>query len=211
MWELKHKYENLSDEELVEQLTTGPVDNRLHEYFFYKKCFNLLYFISSNIYKCENSNSIIGEFYEFISDNDWYVLRSWRRKNNSTLSNYLTTCAVNYFIRKTNKEKKRNSIEFIPSDPEFINAMDHLIADEAAEQLPVWEAFNKLDERNQTILQLLVIEGKSVMIAAPAIWKYIKSEKSYEEASEKKIQSTIAMAKSRAILSLTKELKKILN
>lgn len=108
-------------------------------------------------------------------------------------------------------EKKRSSFEFIPSDPEFINAMDHLIEDEVTEQLPVWEAFNKLDERNQTILQLLVIEEKSVMIAAPDIWKYIKSGKSYEEASEKKIQSTIAMAKSRAILSLTKELKKILN
>ena len=33
-----HKYENMSDKEFVESLTTEPIDNKLFEYFIYEKC-----------------------------------------------------------------------------------------------------------------------------------------------------------------------------
>lgn len=204
-----HKYKVLSDEELIELLMQRPLDNNLFRYFLFDKCKSLLCYISSTFYKSSNTKVIFGEFYEFLSENDWKVLRSWKRKNNSTFNNYLTACAVNYFMKEVGKEKKRNLYEFVPNDPEQLFELNQFTAEEEVEQPPVWEAFKKLDERERTILQLLVIEGKSAMTAAPVIWKYINSAKELEQATEKNIQSTISVAKSRALLSLTKELQKI--
>ena len=204
-----HKYENMSDKEFVESLTTEPIDNKLFEYFIYEKCRKLLYYISANFNNSNYIGSVLGEFYEFISDNDWRVLKSWNNKNDCSLNKYLTSCAINYFSKKSNEEKKRCSHEFIPTDPEFINILEHFTAEEEYETQPVWEAYNMLEERERIVLRLLVIEKKSMKVAAPIIWKYIKSKKSFEETSEKNIQSTISLVKSRAILSLTKKLEEL--
>ena len=42
-------YSQLSDAELIERLTATPVDEKLHNYFFTKKCRQFLRYISSNI------------------------------------------------------------------------------------------------------------------------------------------------------------------
>ena len=127
----------------------------------------------------------------------------------SQRSGKLPTKIKTPFSKKSNEEKKRCSHEFIPTDPEFINILEHFTAEEEYETQPVWEAYNMLEERERIVLRLLVIEKKSMKVAAPIIWKYIKSKKSFEETSEKNIQSTISVVKSRAILSLTKKLEEL--
>ena len=55
-------YSSLSDQELIEKLTATPVDEKLHSYFFTKKCRQFLRYISSNIYQCESENVNMSKF-----------------------------------------------------------------------------------------------------------------------------------------------------
>ena len=68
-----------------------------------------------------------------------------------------------------------------------------------------------LKERDQVILRQLVIDEKDIMEAAPVIWPYINSAKNIHELSQKHVQSTIAMAKHRALLALLNKLKTLTN
>ncbi|MBO7279852.1 MAG: hypothetical protein J6V00_01680, partial [Bacteroidaceae bacterium] len=95
--------------------------------------------------------------------------------------------------------------------PDIIKELSLFTQDEETEQPPVWEAFSKLNERDQLILRHIVIEGKSALEAADTIWPYVKSDnKDWRTLSPKRVQDTIAMLKKRALLSLSLELKKLL-
>lgn len=192
----------MSDRELIERLTAFPADNKLHEYFFNVKCRDLLKYISIAIYNEENSDTIVGEFYEYISNDNWKVLRSWEGKNGCTLYSYLSTCSTRYFVAKRNAEKHRNEVEASLSIPEIVENINRITADEENEYPPVWEAYKMLNERDRTIIRLLVIEENEIMAVAPDIWRYIRSSRPYSELTQKQIQSTISMAKHRALLAL---------
>jgi hypothetical protein len=66
-----------------------------------------------------------------------------------------------------------------------------------------------LNQRDQTILRLLVIDGNSALEAAPVIWEYIKNVKPLDQMDPKRVQCTIAMAKHRAQLALMNNLKQV--
>ena len=74
---------------------------------------------------------------------------------------------------------------------------------------PVWEAFHMLNERDQAVLNSLVIDEKNMLEAAPDIWKFINSRKPIEKLSQKHIQSTLAIIKHRALLTLMQNLNEI--
>ncbi len=192
----------MSDQELVEGLTAQPINNKLHEYFFNVKCKKLLSYISTAVYNDDNSNTIIGEFYEYLSNDNWKVLRNWEGKNDCTLYSYLSKCSVRYFIARKNAENKRNEIEKsidLQKDAELI---EHPAADDENNNKLIRKAYKMLSERDRIIIRLLVIEGKDLMEAAPYIWKYINSSQPYDELTQKQIQSTVSMAKHRAVLTL---------
>lgn len=203
-------YSQLSDRELVERLTVIPADEKLHNYFLTTVCRRILKHISLNIYKHDNDNELWGEFYEFISRNNWDVLRKWENKNGASLYTYLAYCATNHFVKKQLKEKKMReqfiSISTLDIYEQFANISNEENADIPTRQ--IWNAFNMLNERDRKILQLLVIDGYSIMEAAPQIWEYIKSKSTLEETDPKRVQCTIAMAKHRAQLALYNNLKK---
>ena len=204
----KREYALMSDRELIDGLTAVPPNNKLHEYFFHEKCKHFLKYISSTLYNEGDCNMLLGEFYEYLSNDNWKVLKTWEGKNNSSLYSYLATCSMHYFSRRIKAEKKRSDIEIAPSTPEIIEYLNHFTAEEEdAPNQPVWDAFNMLKERDQVILRLLVIEEKDMMDAASDIWPFIKTDKKMCELSQKQIQSTIAMAKHRALLALLNNLK----
>ena len=93
----KMQYDKLTDEEMVQRLMATPTENKLHDYFFSKKCYNFLLYISQTLYNEETIYHLTGEFYEFLSRNDWYVLRNWKKHNDCSLYTYLTRCAINHF------------------------------------------------------------------------------------------------------------------
>ena len=199
----------MSDKELIDGLTAVPSNNRLHEYFFNEKCKHFLTYISNTLYNEDDCNMLVGEFYEYLSNENWKVLKKWEGKNNSSLYNYLATCSMHYFSERVKEEKRRTDFEQIPSTPEIIEYLNQFTEEEESENRPVWKAFKMLKKRDQVILRLLVIEEKEIMLAASDIWPYINNSKEIHELSQKHIQSTIAMAKHRALLALLNNLKSL--
>ena len=204
------KYASLSDQELIEKLTSTPVDEKLHTYFFTKKCKQFLRYISSNIYHCESEKQLWGEFYEFLSKDNWAVMRNWKNKNGATLYTYLAYCTTNHFIHKKLADNKEQEQYIVPSSQNMYEQLAEFIEEEEDVQIyPIKEAFDMLNKRDQVILRMLVIDGHSALDAAPVIWKYIKNNKPLDEMEPKRVQCTIAMAKHRAQLALLNNLKQI--
>ena len=140
------------------------------------------------------------------------VLRKWESKNGASLTTYLSYCATNYFLHRQLMEKRLSErFVHVSSQEEYGQLAD--VCDEVEEACytdkQVRDAFSALNERDQTILQELVIDGHNVMEAAPVIWEYIKSDKPLSEMDPKRVQCTIAMAKSRAQLALFSNLRRL--
>ena len=203
------KFSSLSDQELIERLTATPLDEQLHNYFFTKKCRQFLRYISLNICHCESEKQLWGEFYEFLSKDNWSIIRNWKNRNGATLYSYLAYCTTNHFIHKRLAEKKEEQFFVTPSQAMY-EQMAWVVEEEEEQQVyPVKEAFNMLNLRDQVILRMLVIDGSSALEAAPVIWKYIRNNKPLDEMDPKRVQCTIAMAKHRAQLALLNNLKQI--
>ncbi len=203
------KYSSLSDQELIERLTAIPVDEKLYNYFLTKKCRQFLRYISSNIYHCESEKELWGEFYEFISKDNWAVVRNWKNRNGATLYTYLAYCATNHFIHKKLAEKKEQELFLVPSSQGMYEQLAGFVEEEETHTYPVREAFNMLSLRDQVILRMLVIDGNSALEAAPVIWKYIRNNKPLDEMDPKRVQCTIAMAKHRAQLALLNNIREL--
>ncbi len=203
------KYSKLSDQELVDGLTATPVDEKLHSYFFTKKCHKFLKYISTNFYNCDDESLLWGEFYEFIANNDWAILRKWKNKNGASLYTYLAFCATNYFLGRKNAEKKIQEHFIITSSQEAYENLPVYADDEEdkEDKKIIWDAFEELSQRDQAVLNMLIIDENSSLEAAPVLWKFIKHSKPLSEMKPKRVQGTIAMAKYRAQLSLMEKLK----
>lgn len=207
------EYSKLSDQELIDGLLAKPIDEKLHNYFFTKKCRKFLNYISSSIYSHDNEEELLGEFYEFISKDDWKLLRKWENRNGASLYSYLAYCATNYFVQKQTVEKKRQEL-YVNTPYCLFEQLTDSIEEEQEEEtgpdtLTIWKAFNMLNKRDQTILRKLVIDECSILEAAPEIWKYIRHNKPLEEMEHKRVQCTISMAKYRAQLLLLNNIKQI--
>ena len=202
-------YKLLSDEEWIEKITSQGTDERYHTYFFYVKCNPLLRYIARRLYSRNDYKFLIGEFYEFLSDNDWAVLRKWEKKNDATLFSFLSRCTINHFTNKEIAERRRQSKEILPSSPEAMDILINITEEEQPEEQPIMQAYEMLCERDQAILRLLVIEEKRMLDIAGEVWKYMNSKQSVDRLTAKRIQGNISMAKHRAQLALLDNLGKL--
>jgi len=209
MLKIENSFALLSDEELVERMTAPDVDEKLHEYFFYVKCAPILKYLSKKLYGSCDITILTGELYEFIASNDWAVLRKWEKRNEASLFSYIARCATNYFINKENSEKKRQDKETLTSTPGIIEQISSFTEENEDESLPIWKAYNMLNERDREVLRLLVIEGFQMLTVAKEIWKYVDSKQDISELSPKRIQGIISMIKHRAQLALLENLEKL--
>ena len=199
-------YTNFTDEEWVEKLVSIPPIQPLHHYFFKVKCASFLKYIAMNVYN-DCVESILGEFYEFLSYDNWHVLRSFKGKKNASLSTYLSRCAFYYFTKK--KKTSREAAEFYSLESEeIIEQLNNLTNEEVKADLRVWKAFAKLNERDRKVLKRLVIEEKKTTDIADEIWPYVNScEKDWRKLPAKRVQDTIAMMKRRALFGLVEEMR----
>ena len=205
----ENKFSNLSDEALVHMMTSPVVDEKLHEYFIYVKCAPFLRYLTRRLYGCNDITLLAGELYEFMAEDNWAVLRKWENRNEASLNSYIARCATNHFVNKEIKEKKRQEREALASDPEIIEHLANITFETENEQLPIWQAYNMLNERDREVLRLLVIEECQVQSVADKIWKYVDSKKEFSQLSPKRIQGTISMIKQRAQLTLLENLEKL--
>ena len=209
MLKIEKSFALLSDEEFVERMTAHDVDEKLHEYFFYVKCAPILKYLSKKLYGSCDITILTGELYEFIASNDWAVIRKWEKRNEASLFSYIERCATNYFINKENSEKKRQDKETLTSTPGIIEQISSFTEENEDESLPIWKAYDMLNERDREVLRLLVIEGFQMLTVAKELWKYVDSKQDISELSPKRIQGTISMIKHRAQLALLENLEKL--
>ncbi len=205
----ENRYALLCDKELIERITAPIADSRLHEYFFYVKCAPFLKYLSRKLYGSNDITILTGEFYEFIANDNWAVLRKWEKRNEASLYSYIARCATNYFVNKEIAEKKRMDKEALASDPGIIELLQSFSEDTEDESLPVWKAYNMLNERDREVLRLLVIEEHQVLTVAKELWKYVDSKQDISQLTPKRIQGTISMIKHRAQLTLLENLEKL--
>ncbi|MBR7167031.1 MAG: hypothetical protein IKD38_04770 [Bacteroidaceae bacterium] len=203
------KYARLDDDEWVRILMTVPPEEGAHRYFFNVKCAAFLKYISLSIFGEEDTSHLLGDFYEFLSADNWRVLRLYANRNGASLACYLSRCAINYFMASKRREERRMSISI--DQPDIVSELNRFTLDEEDTMPPVWMAFERLSKRDKEVLRLLVIEGKSSLEAADSIWPLVKSDcRDWRSLPHKRVQDTIAMLKRRALLALTLELKNCL-
>jgi hypothetical protein len=199
-------YANITDEEWVEKITSVPSIQPLHRYFFKVKCASFLNYIALNVYN-DCMESILGEFYEFISSNDWHVLRNYKKINNASLSTYLSRCSLYYFIKKKKNNKEAAEFYCLDND-EIIKQLEKMTDEEPTSDTRVWKAYSKLNERDRKVIRRLIIEEKKSIDIADEIWPYVNSkEKNWHKLPVKRVQDTIAMMKRRALFELVKEIR----
>ncbi len=200
-------YSKLSDKELIGHLITRPIDQEAHSYFFNKRCKRFLDYIATNILGEDCADSILGEFYEYVSEDDWAVLRKFRNQNNASLNTYLSLCTVRYFLKRKKEHDRLNTVS-LESD-EIADQLEFFVADEETNIPPVWQAYEKLNERDRLLLRSLVIEEKSTLETADDIWQYVRScEKDWRRLPTQRVQNTISMMKHRALFALLEELRR---
>ena len=199
-------YANITDEEWVNRLIAIPPIQPLHHYFFKVKCASFLKYIATNIYN-DCMESILGEFYEFLSYDNWRILRNYKNKRNASLSTYLSRCALYYFIKKKKLNKEAEEFYSLESE-EVMEQLNNLAYEETDNSLCIWKAFAMLNERDRTVLRRLVIEEKKSTDIADEVWPYVQSrEKDWRKLPTKRVQDTIAMMKRRALFGLVEEVR----
>lgn len=91
----------MTDQQIVNNLIIG--DHRTIKDFFFVRCKPMLIYIGQ--YFCQDKQTpeeLIGEFYEFLSADDWHKLRIF--KYTCSLNSYVTIIASRYFQHKRDKE-----------------------------------------------------------------------------------------------------------
>ena len=87
----------MTDQQIVNNLIIG--DHRTIKDFFFVRCKPMLIYIGQ--YFCQYKHTpeeLIGEFYEFLSADDWHKLRIF--KYTCSLNSYVTIIASRYFQHK---------------------------------------------------------------------------------------------------------------
>ncbi len=91
----------MTDQQIVNNLIIG--DHRTINDFFFERCKPMLIYIGQ--YFCQHKHTpeeLIGEFYEFLSADDWHKLRIF--KYTCSLNSYVTIIASRYFQHKRDRE-----------------------------------------------------------------------------------------------------------
>lgn len=141
-----------TDREIVDKLIANDEDT-IKEFFF-ERCRRALCYIGQ--YFCHGKQTpeeLIGEFYEFLSADDWHRLRIFRFT--CSLNSYITIIASRYFQNKRNEE-------MLPLDEDIVLAKGMRV--EAAGDVLFMDYLQRLIERMQPLdrflVQRILIEGE---------------------------------------------------
>ena len=142
----------MTDQQIVSNLIIG--DHRTIKDFFFVRCKPMLIYIGQ--YFCQQKHTpeeLIGEFYEFLSADDWHKLRIF--KYTCSLNSYVTIIASRYFQHKRDKE-------LLPLD-ENIALVKNLQDDRNGDAF-FMEDLNKIIRRLQPfdrfLVQRILIDGE---------------------------------------------------
>lgn len=144
----------MTDQQIVNNLIIG--DHRTIKDFFFVRCKPMLIHIGQ--YFCQNKQTpeeLIGEFYEFLSADDWHKLRIF--KYTCSLNSYVTIIASRYF------QNKRDN-KFVSLDDETNITVIKNLPNERDEDSFFMEELEKIMQRLQPfdrfLVQRILIDGE---------------------------------------------------
>ena len=143
---------HMTDQQIVNNLIIG--DHRTIKDFFFVRCKPMLIYIGQ--YFCQYKHTpeeLIGEFYEFLSADDWHKLRIF--KYTCSLNSYVTIIASRYFQHKRDKE-------LLPLDDNI--ALVHELQEDRHEDIFFMEDFDKVINRlhpfDKFLVQRILVDGE---------------------------------------------------
>ena len=144
----------MTDQQIVNNLIIG--DHRTIKDFFFVRCKPMLIYIGQ--YFCQQKHTpeeLIGEFYEFLSADDWHKLRIF--KYTCSLNSYVTIIASRYF------QNKRDN-KFVSLDDETNITVIKNLPNERDEDSFFMEELEKIMQRLQPfdrfLVQRILIDGE---------------------------------------------------
>lgn len=201
-------YRNYTDKECIEALTGEPAPApEFVKYFFYEKSKSMLQHISKSLYGNDEYRDLVSEYYIYLENNNWYVLRQFKHKNDASLISYLSRCTFNYFVDakeiRKHEQLLADSIEYIYED------VDH---DKERMFHAISIAYTLLKEPHKKTIELLVLKGMKSLDAADFLWKYTKhKDEDWRALPRKSVQDIIATKKQSACAALSAATFKILD
>ena len=206
------KFSGYTDEELVEIFLKDTDKTEIIEYFIDKRCTKMLKFIAGQILGDCDYHEILGEFYMFLQEKDWHVLRLYKNKNGAKLGTYLAHCTTNFFLKKKEEQQKMQERNIsldshsTLSEVSQLEVYDDNCIESEEHRKYMYLALEKLDEGDRTLIDLLILKGHRSMDIVDQVWKYIESkEEDWRKLPVKRVQDSIAMKKHRASLRLIYE------
>ncbi len=139
------------DRYVVEALIAN--DPAMIEEFFFVRCRVALAYIGE--YFCgtkEPPESLIGEFYEYLSDKDWHKLRIF--KYTCSLNAYISVIATRYFQNK--RDRKERSLEDMPLPPagERVDPHDNFTRED------VYHIMYTMKPLDRFLIERILIDGE---------------------------------------------------
>lgn len=203
-----------------------PTSTEAQGYFLGDYSIPFLTVIAADLFHC-GWEDIYGEYYEFISKENhetkipFYKLTLFKGKNDSNLKSYTSTITSRYFSSQKKEEERRSKKNKIVSidegqtikqdnyggevidNPWFALLIDKSTSKDATMEISINNALNKLPEREQLIIKLMVMDDASGLEAFEDLAPYLNPSKlPLSEWSDKQKQDAMALLKGRALKHL---------
>ena len=168
----------MSDQQLILQLIAG--NPQIIEEFFFVRCKPMLMYIGQ--YFCQNIQSpeeLIGEFYEFLSADDWHKLRIFQYT--CSLNSYISIIASRYFQHKRDQET-------IPLDDvlPFVEEIPDNSTDETFLMEDIQKILEKMPPFDRFLLQRILIDGTKPRDVLDEAREYVLQEPSLKTKAKDK-------------------------
>ena len=152
----------LDDKTLVKRVLEGDKDAMAQ--FLAEKCFNTFSYICNQRLKCLDLeiNDLINDFYIYLSNNDWKVLRTFRFE--SKLQTWVNWVASRYLVKLYRKDLKENAKETPPITEKTL--FDITPNETKMSKFELMDSINKLENtKDREILRYTLLDMKTEEIA----------------------------------------------
>ena len=142
---------SLEDKYIVDRLIANDV-NAIEDFFF-NRCRAMLTYIGQ--YFCqskESAENLIGEFYEYLAENDWHKLRIF--KYSCSLNTYVTVIATRYF-----QNKRDNRVSYYGNEPLPI-VENSIEAQDSFTQKDVEQLITNMKPLDRFLVERILIDGE---------------------------------------------------
>ena len=191
----------MSDKEIVDGLIAN--DRHIIKYFFYEQSLKTLTHICRHFFPNGYSAlELIGEFYEFLSADNWHKLRIF--KYTCSLDSYISIIASRYFQRKRDKRTKYLEEVDVPGRKSAVEAShDGFFMED------INKVLSKLHPFDSFLVRRILIEGEKpgdILYEAQELMKNDKTIKS-SASSDKEVAGYVYTRYNRALGNVKKQMR----